>query len=161
MAKCKPIVWCFFLACVVPFAQAEPDTTEPASDSSAELGPQIVAVHFEFDSADLQPLAKTQLLGVIDDARELGVEYTAGVKGHTDAQGPEWYNQTLSRQRAESVVEYLQMQRAGATQWQVDGLGESQPVASNDEESGRAQNRRVEVTFTPASASAQPQTVSR
>lgn len=142
-------------------AQADSESSGAASSDSSTLTPQSVAVHFEFDSAKLRPLAKTQLLGVIDDAQELGVVFSARIAGHTDAKGPEWYNQRLSSQRAESVVKYLKMQRAGADHWQVEGFGESQPVASNDEEAGREQNRRVEVTFIPSSAPAEPQTASR
>jgi OOP family OmpA-OmpF porin len=67
------------------------------------------------------------------------------VEGHTDAVGSESYNMDLSRRRAESVVNYLVTQGVNRNQLEVVPLGESQPVATNDTQEGRAMNRRVEI----------------
>jgi len=67
------------------------------------------------------------------------------VEGHTDSTGSDAYNQTLSQRRAEAVRQLLLGQGIEAQRVSAKGLGESQPVASNDSRLGRQQNRRVEV----------------
>jgi len=66
--------------------------------------------------------------------------------GHTDARGSDSYNQRLSERRAEAVKAYMLNQGIPAERVRTEGRGETQPVASNDTDEGRAKNRRVEVT---------------
>lgn len=73
------------------------------------------------------------------------------VDGHTDSQGSDGYNLDLSRRRAESVADYLASQRIDGRRLNVQGFGESRPIAPNDSDYGRAQNRRVEVSISPYS----------
>lgn len=73
------------------------------------------------------------------------------VDGHTDSQGSDSYNLDLSRRRAASVADYLASQRVDDRRLNVQGFGESRPVAPNDTDYGRAQNRRVEVSISPYS----------
>lgn len=75
------------------------------------------------------------------------------VMGHTDSTGSAQYNQDLSLRRAESVKSYLVSQGIDNRRFLVRGFGESQPIASNDTESGRAQNRRVEIQLSPLTTS--------
>jgi outer membrane protein OmpA-like peptidoglycan-associated protein len=74
---------------------------------------------------------------------------TVDVVGHTDSVGEAGYNQMLSEQRAGSVAKYLSGQKVLATRLLVQGRGENQPVASNNTEAGRKQNRRVEIVIVP------------
>jgi outer membrane protein OmpA-like peptidoglycan-associated protein len=67
------------------------------------------------------------------------------VIGHTDSQGTEAYNQALSERRASSVAAYLLQQGLAPSKLTSEGRGESQPLADNDTEEGRAENRRVEL----------------
>ncbi|MDO6459208.1 OmpA family protein [Granulosicoccaceae sp. 1_MG-2023] len=67
--------------------------------------------------------------------------------GHTDSRGAESYNQALSERRAETIRNYLAGSYADADITAM-GMGESQPVASNDTAEGRQQNRRVEIRVT-------------
>lgn len=67
------------------------------------------------------------------------------VVGHTDSKGSAAYNQTLSEQRAQAVVNWLVENGVNADQLTAKGAGESKPIASNDTAEGRAQNRRVEL----------------
>ncbi len=67
------------------------------------------------------------------------------VEGHTDSSGNEVLNLLLSKQRANAVKELLIQQRVNASQIDVIPLGESQPIASNETEMGRRQNRRIEI----------------
>ena len=66
------------------------------------------------------------------------------VMGHTDALGDDAYNLELSRRRAESVVNFLLENKISKTRLRSHGEGESKPIASNETDEGRAQNRRVE-----------------
>ena len=70
------------------------------------------------------------------------------VIGHTDSVGKDDYNRNLSFQRAYSVADYLQAQGIPANRLAPYGLGESQPIADNNTEAGRSQNRRVELFIT-------------
>jgi outer membrane protein OmpA-like peptidoglycan-associated protein len=72
------------------------------------------------------------------------------VMGHTDSDGPEAYNQTLSEQRARSVADYLTAQGVQPVRLATRGYGEMQPIASNETPEGKAQNRRVEIKIVPA-----------
>jgi outer membrane protein OmpA-like peptidoglycan-associated protein len=71
------------------------------------------------------------------------------VAGHTDSTGSDSYNQQLSERRASSVANYLVGQGITQQRLMTVGAGEAHPVASNDSEAGRSQNRRVEMTIVP------------
>jgi len=68
------------------------------------------------------------------------------ITGHTDSRGDEDYNQELSQRRAEAVRDYLLANMSlSAALVTAKGYGESQPIASNDTDEGRAKNRRIDV----------------
>ncbi|AMX03004.1 OmpA family protein [Microbulbifer thermotolerans] len=69
------------------------------------------------------------------------------IAGHTDSRGNDDYNLQLSSERAEAVCAFLIQNGVDATRLTAKGYGEQQPVASNEAESRRAQNRRVEMRF--------------
>ncbi|MFZ6045238.1 OmpA family protein [Pseudomonas sp. CR3202] len=71
------------------------------------------------------------------------------VVGHTDSTGGHQYNVNLSQQRAQSVANYLMAQGVNGARVTSRGMGPDQPVASNANETGRSQNRRVEIKLTP------------
>ena len=73
------------------------------------------------------------------------------IEGHTDSVGGDDYNMALSQKRAESVADALQMRGVPADRYQAKGLGKDFPVASNATQSGRQQNRRVEIVFSDPS----------
>ena len=75
------------------------------------------------------------------------------VMGHTDSTGSDQYNLDLSRRRAESVANYLTSRGVSRARIETIGYGEQYPVADNTTESGRAQNRRVEIRITPVTQS--------
>ncbi len=100
-------------------------------------------VNFEFNKDTLTPDARTVLTGVargLVSQKDLKVE----IAGHTDSVGSDAYNLKLSNGRAASVKTFLISQGVSPTQLLSKGYGESQPVATNDTDTGRAQNRRVE-----------------
>ena len=71
------------------------------------------------------------------------------MNGHTDSDGSDQYNEELSSRRANAVAQYLVSQQLDSQRFSVQGLGESQPIASNASASGKAQNRRVEIQIVP------------
>jgi OOP family OmpA-OmpF porin len=110
-----------------------------AEQSSVRLD----GVSFEFNSAELTARARETLRGVVEALRgEPGLR--AEIAGHTDASGPDEYNQRLSQQRSESVQQYLVSQGIDRNRLVARGYGESRPVADNSTDAGRERNRRVE-----------------
>jgi OmpA-OmpF porin, OOP family len=67
--------------------------------------------------------------------------------GHTDSRGTDAYNQKLSERRAQTVKEYMVSQGIPAAKITIAGKGETQPVATNNTDAGRAKNRRVDIEF--------------
>ena len=69
------------------------------------------------------------------------------IAGHTDSVGDEDYNYDLSERRARAAAEYLMSLGMDASRINLVGLGETEPVATNETAEGRAQNRRVEIAI--------------
>jgi len=102
---------------------------------------------FGFDSSILQAAARTNLS---DLARVLATDsddYELLVAGHTDSSGSETYNQSLSERRASAASDFLSTQGIPNGQIRIQGLGEIEPLTSNEMPSGQATNRRVEVAI--------------
>ncbi len=100
-------------------------------------------VNFNFDSAELTPTAKANL----DKIAEVFIKNyntLVTVYGYTDSVGKDEYNMKLSRSRANAVKAYLTGKGIGAKRITAQGMGEADPVATNDTDAGRAKNRRVE-----------------
>jgi outer membrane protein OmpA-like peptidoglycan-associated protein len=101
-------------------------------------------VLFAFDSAELKAGAASnldQLIGFLNQYPTRNVQ----IEGHTDNVGSTDYNQRLSQRRAESVKSHLVRHGIASDRVVTSGKGQYQPVASNDSEAGRQQNRRVEI----------------
>jgi len=109
-------------------------------------------ITFAFDSAEIEP----QFFPVLDDLAATLQQYpqtTVGVIGHTDSIGSDAYNLELSERRAESVAAYVVRGGVQPERIYIDGRGESEPIASNATDEGRARNRRVEVVLSPITTS--------
>jgi len=116
---------------------------EPAKNETIVLS-DAGDVLFAFDSAELSESAKHSLMEIskrLTGANLVSVQ----VAGHTDSKGSDAYNQSLSERRAQSVANFLTAQGIPAQKLSIVGYGESQPVADNASDEGRAQNRRVEL----------------
>lgn len=100
-------------------------------------------VLFDFDSASIKPGGQTEISRVANVLNQYP-QTTIRVEGHTDASGPEEYNQRLSERRAQAVKNALMQQ--GVEEWRITtvGYGESQPISSSP-----AANRRVTVVIEP------------
>ncbi|MES2670126.1 MAG: OmpA family protein [Pseudomonadota bacterium] len=105
-------------------------------------------VTFDFGKANLKP----QFHPALDQVAASMAEYNqtiVEISGHTDSVGSDEANQRLSEQRAGSVSNYLAGKGLVRERFEVVGMGERYPVASNDTDSGRAVNRRVEIRVVP------------
>ena len=101
---------------------------------------------FVTNSSQLQPVAKAN----IESLARILSKYTDTnilVEGDTDNEGTDEYNQTLSERRAQSVANHLKSQGLPGSRISTVGLGELNPVASNETATGRQQNRRVEIAI--------------
>ena len=116
------------------------DTRETARGLIVNLSDVL----FDTGSATLKPGTREKLArvaGILLSHPDLKLQ----IEGHTDSVGDADYNQGLSQNRADSVRAYLLAQGIAAAAATTTGLGETQPVASNDTPAGRQQNRRVEL----------------
>lgn len=105
-------------------------------------------VTFPVNSSAIQPEFRETLLSVANTLSEYEKSYI-DVYGHTDSTGTDEYNQSLSERRADSVANFLANSGVQRARVETRGYGESQPIASNSTEEGRATNRRVELKIVP------------
>jgi outer membrane protein OmpA-like peptidoglycan-associated protein len=106
---------------------------------------------FDFDSAVIKPGAEDEIARIA----AVLIKYpqtNISIEGHTDSKGAEEYNMDLSKSRAEAVKASLIGRGLTSSRLQTIGFGESKPVATNDTEAGRQQNRRVRIVIVPIAA---------
>lgn len=128
----------------VAAAVPAPAPVPVAAPAPAPMVFVISDVNFDFDKATLTPKAEGILNEVVNTLRDQpGVRYV--VDGHTDSTGSDAYNRELSERRAQAVRNFQINHGVPAGQLTIRAFGESDPVSSNSNESGRAQNRRVEI----------------
>lgn len=121
--------------------------------SVTRVGDEIVLnmpgnVTFQTDSSDLNP----QFYSVLDSVGLVLKEYNKTiieVVGHTDSTGSAEYNQSLSERRAATVASYVNTRGIDRQRILAFGRGLTQPIADNSTATGRAANRRVELTLSP------------
>lgn len=112
---------------------------------------RLYGLTFPVGRSTIEPQYYTLLTKVQDAIKKFpGCKVT--IEGHTDSQGSDEANQTLSESRAKSVAEYLMANMGVQIPVESHGFGESRPIASNDTPDGRAMNRRIDVVITPESA---------
>lgn len=130
-----------------PLREEEPPPPPPAPPPPPPVVKKKIVlrgVNFDFDKSSIRPDAAEILA---EAARILRDEpnVRVSVDGHTDARGTDAYNERLSERRAQAVADHLVRLGIGPSRLQPQGFGESRPVASNDTDEGRAENRRVEL----------------
>ena len=132
------------------------DRLDECADSSSafsvdETGCSIIelkfgGVNFEPQSFELTPQSKEMLDEVVVTINASPELQKIEVSAHTDNKGSEKYNLKLSEQRAETVKQYLIEKGVRENRLVAKGYGESEPIADNKTDEGRAKNRRVELT---------------
>ena len=127
-----------------------PDTVKGlAVDANGCPIPEVILlkVNFDFDKSDIKPQYHQELADFAAFMKQYpGV--AVEIDGHTDSKGSDAYNQKLSERRAKSVRDYLVTKLGmNSSLLTAVGYGESKPVASNDTDAGRAENRRIEAVL--------------
>lgn len=125
--------------------------------SLAELKPRLTdrglvftfgEVLFNYDNATLKPYTQ-RIVDRLATFLQDNAKYKLKIEGHTDSEGTATFNLRTSRARAQAVADALISRGVNAQRIAVTGYGESRPLASNETEAGRRQNRRVEVIVNP------------
>ena len=118
-----------------------------AKETSRGVMVNLPSVNFEFDSADLTRDGRNKVDQIADIIKRDAPNRRITVEGHAsrESAAQEGYNQRLSERRANTVADSLERSGVNGRNVSAQGLGTRAPVASNDSESGRQQNRRVEV----------------
>lgn len=101
---------------------------------------------FPFDSAELTAGARTNLRKLAASLQD-ETRTNVTIVGHTDSVGKDSYNQQLSERRGRAAVDYLVSEGVKSSRLVSRGRGEAEPIASNDTDGGRQDNRRVEVAI--------------
>jgi outer membrane protein OmpA-like peptidoglycan-associated protein len=130
----------------LPEPPPPPPTPTPEPEAKPAVKKRLVlrGVNFDFDSAEIRPDSRSTLdeaVLLLGNNRDILVV----TEGYTDSVGSAEYNQDLSVRRAEAVYRYLVNHGISPERLTVEGFGETRPIASNETEDGRAQNRRVEL----------------
>ncbi len=124
-------------------------TVERVDDGIVVTFDENSGVHFETNKHDLTPDSKQTL----DKLAAVLTEYpdtNVLVVGHTDSQGSEAYNMTLSKNRAYAVTNYFTHEKGlNPSRFTTNWFGETKPIADNNTAEGRAQNRRVNIVIVP------------
>lgn len=121
--------------------------------SVTRVGQQIILnmpsnITFAVDKSTVQPQFSETLVSVGLVLKKFN-KTVVDVYGHTDSSGSDQYNQELSQRRAVAVATVLANQGVDQRRFFIEGRGETDPLASNATESGRSQNRRVEIQLSP------------
>jgi outer membrane protein OmpA-like peptidoglycan-associated protein len=118
-----------------------------ARETSRGVMVNLPSVNFQFDSADLTSDGRSKVDQIANIIRRDAPDRRVVVEGHAsrESAAQEAYNQRLSERRANTVADALERNGVNGRNISAQGLGTRAPIASNDTESGRQQNRRVEV----------------
>jgi OOP family OmpA-OmpF porin len=138
----------YYYQTIVTEKQMEQEVTADASSLSDELNKSghvaVYGIQFDTGKATIQPGSEKMLQQIVELLQQ-NPDLKLRVEGHTDNQGNEAANQTLSDKRAQAVVAWLTGKRIAAGRLTAKGFGATKPVADNSTEEGRAKNRRVEL----------------
>ena len=127
-----------------PVVVVEAPPPPPALPPPTKRKIVLRSVHFDFDKATIRADAKP----ILDQAARTLQEEGAGsivIEGHTDSVGSDRYNMDLGRRRASAVRDALAQRGIDRSRMEIVSYGESRPVATNETDEGRQQNRRVEL----------------
>jgi OOP family OmpA-OmpF porin len=124
--------------------RVEPVTPAPEPQPVSEKVSFAAEALFDFDKAVVKPEGKAALDDLLAKLQGMNTEVMIAV-GHTDAKGSNAYNEKLSLRRSDAVKAYLVSKGLDQARLYTEGKGESNPVADNATDEGRAKNRRVTI----------------
>ncbi len=150
LSKTNGLKYGYYYIDDVKVFKLEPILNEPIKNDDLccieyEVGKSITLknIFFETDESELLPQSNKELdklLQVLLDHPTMNIE----IQGHTDNQGAYKYNIRLSRDRAQAVVNYLKVRGISQNRLYYKGFGDTRPIATNESDTGRQMNRRVE-----------------
>lgn len=117
-----------------------------ATSISTEVSSKAYNINFRTGSAEIDPSSYDDLDQILN-AAVVAEGLTLGIYGHTDDVGDDTRNQDLSERRAQSVKAYIVRKGISSSRIEARGFGETQPIADNTSDAGRAKNRRVQIVL--------------
>jgi len=118
-------------------------TREEGAQTQIDIAADVL---FTFDKDTLTGKAKQEIKTAADQIRKAKPKAAITITGHTDSDGAKDYNQDLSERRAQSVAKEIKPLLPKGVEVTTEGKGESEPIASNETDTGKAKNRRVTIT---------------
>lgn len=118
------------------------DNPDPR-DVARALSLQVI--NFAVDKSDIPEANKAVLDRAVEVMKNVP-EMELMILGHTDSDGDDAYNKDLSQRRADAVKDYLVSKGADASKLMTKGMGETDPIATNETDNGKFRNRRIEFT---------------
>jgi OmpA-OmpF porin, OOP family len=131
---------------LLAFGAGAQSTAGPSATPAVQKVSVKGMAHFGFDKTDVNADDGTKLMKEVRSMKNVTWQ-TITVTGHTDSTGPVPYNEKLSERRAQAVQSFLIEKGVKPERIRLDAKGPHAPVASNDNRSGRAMNRRAEIEF--------------
>jgi OOP family OmpA-OmpF porin len=119
-------------------------TTVTVSAPPRVISRETIRINFDFDKSDIRPADMAELQKALAFTKAHAA-YKISIEGHTDGRGSVAYNQALSERRANAVKNWLVQNGVDANRLRAVGFGKSRPIADNNTDAGRFQNRRVEL----------------
>ncbi|MFT6144768.1 MAG: outer membrane protein OmpA-like peptidoglycan-associated protein [Myxococcota bacterium] len=120
------------------------DMSESSVQATSEEVVLLQAVEFEFDSSAIKPSSYALITEVAANLQRYSEVALVELQGHTDSHGSSPYNRDLSQRRVDAAMAYMTAQGVSADRLIAVGYGEDCPISSNQTESGREENRRVQ-----------------
>jgi outer membrane protein OmpA-like peptidoglycan-associated protein len=138
----------YYYQTVVHLKQMQQEVTADATQMAKEIAQSghvaVYGIHFDSGQATIQPDSEQTLQQIVELLKN-NAGLKLRVEGHTDSTGSKDANKKLSQQRAAAVVKWLAEHGVESSRLTPAGFGDSQPVADNNTEEGKAKNRRVEL----------------
>lgn len=131
-----------------PVAKPEPPPKPKRVEVTADKIVIKDKIQFDFNKATIKPESDDLLDEIVSVVKDNAFIHQVSIEGHTDSEGADAYNMKLSEGRAKAVMDYLVAHGIEASRLTSKGFGETKPIASNDTDEGKEQNRRVEFLIT-------------
>ncbi len=134
------------VAVVIKLDLRREDVTSLEAELASKGTIDLYGIYFDSGKAQFKPSSLSTLRAVLEVMKR-APDRRFRIAGHTDADGGFDYNQGLSERRANTVIQWLIDNGIDSSRLEGVGFGEAQPAAPNDTESGKALNRRVQLSF--------------
>lgn len=136
----------------LPAPPPPPKEEPPKPPPRVEVRDNKIEIHEKILFETAKAVIKEDSFSLMDEIVQVFTDnphiLMVSIEGHTDSDGADQYNMTLSDKRAKAVMDYIVQKGISADRLSAKGYGETKPIAENDSEEGKAKNRRVEFHIT-------------